>query len=138
MNSELIKVCAVKDELHVGVPDAGFTRIGDPAAQGLHVLGGQASQLRLEGAAEGAHVGIAAGIADLGQRHVRIPHQQARAADPDGVDKPAEIGMHPFREEMGKVGDADPQRAGSAFQGDLLKGVLGDIADDPVARPRSL
>ena len=98
------------------------------------MLRGQAAQLRLEGPAEGAHIGIAAGVADLGQGHVRVPHQQAGLADPDRVDEPAEIGVHPFREEVAQVGHADAQGPGGALQGDFLKGMVGDIVDDPVAQ----
>ena len=67
------------------------------------MLRGQAAQFRLEGPSEGAHVGIAAGVADFRQGQVGIPHEQAGLADPDRVDEPAEVGMHPFGEKMGQV-----------------------------------
>ena len=35
---------------------------------------------------------------------------------------------------MAQVGHADAQSPGGAFQGDFLKGVIGDIVDDPVAQ----
>ena len=106
----------------------------DPVAEGNDMVRRQAAEFLLEGAAESAHIGIAAGVADLCQGQVRVPHQQAGLLDPDRVDEAAEVGVHPLREEMGQVGGADAQGMGSALQGDLLKGVLGYVADDPVTQ----
>ena len=76
----------------------------------------QASHLRLERPAEGPHVGVSAGVADLCQRHVGVPHQQAGSFNPHAVDKPAEVGVQPVREEMGQVGHADADRPAGALQ----------------------
>ena len=39
--------------------------------------------------------------------------------------------MHPLRKEMAQMGNADAQGPGDAQEGDLLKGVVGDVLDDP-------
>ena len=101
----------------------------NPAAQRCQMLGGQAAQLRLEGPAEGTHVGKAAGPADIRQGQVGIPHHQAGLVNADGVDKMPEVHMHPVREEMGQVGRADAQGPGGAFQRKALAGMFGYAND---------
>ena len=67
------------------------------------MLGRQAADLFQEGAAEGSHIGIAAGIGDLSEGQVRITHQETGSGDAAGVDEMAEIDVQLFSEEVGQV-----------------------------------
>ena len=74
----------------------------DAVAKDDHVFGRETAYLLHEGAAEGSHIGIAAGIGDHGESVIRIPHQETGLGDPVGIDILAEIHLHLFGKEMGK------------------------------------
>ena len=67
------------------------------------MFGGETADFFQEGTAEGAHVGIAAGVGELGESHVRVPHEETGPGDTAGIDEMAEIDVQFLREEMGQV-----------------------------------
>lgn len=65
-------------------------------AENDHMLGRQAADLFQECAAEGSHIGIAAGIGDHGEGIIRIAHEKPGLGNAVGIDILPEIDMHLF------------------------------------------
>ena len=96
------------------------------------MLGRQAADLFQEGAAEGSHIGIAAGIGDHGEGIIRIAHEKPGLGNAVGIDILPEIDMHLFSKKMGQMGNADAKGMGDGFQSNLLTEMIGNIAHDPM------